>query len=184
MIISISGKPGSGKSSIAKLISKKLKMKHHYVGALRREMARKRKMTIHEFNKLGEKEDFTDKEVDDFVKKLGKEEDNFIIESRTAFHFIPKSVKIFLDVDEEEGAKRILNEKISALEKRNEPKYRNLREVIKRNKERMESDNKRYKKYYNIEWDKKENFDFVLDTTELSLKETEQIVLDYIKYKK
>ncbi len=183
MIISISGKPGSGKSTIAKIISKKLKMKHYYIGALRREMARKRKMTIHEFNKLGEKENFTDKEVDDYVKKLGKEEDNFIIESRTAFHFIPDSIKIFLDVDEEEGARRILNEKTSALEKRNEPIYRNLREVKKKNKERMKSDKKRYKKYYNIDWNKSENFDFVLDTTNLSIEETKQLVLDYIKAK-
>ena len=89
MIISISGKPGSGKSTIAKIISEKLKMKRYYMGQIRRDMARKMGLTIDEFNKLGEKEDFTDKEIEKYVEKLGKTEDNFIIESRTAFHFIP-----------------------------------------------------------------------------------------------
>ena len=183
MIISISGKPGSGKSSIAKIISEKLKMKRYYIGAIRREMARKKGMTIQEFNKLGEKEDSTDKEVDDFVKRLGKKEDKFIIESRTAFHFIPHSLKIFLDVSDEKGAKRIFNEKKEALEKRNEPLYKNIEEVKKKNKERMESDNKRYKKYYNIEWNNPKKFDYFLDTTDLTVNETVDKVLEYIKSK-
>ncbi len=183
MIISISGKPGSGKSSVAKILSEKLKMKRYYMGEIRREMARKKGMTIHEFNMLGEKEDFTDKEVDDFVEKLGNEEDNFVIESRTAFHFIPNSKKIFLYVSDDEGAKRILNENKEALEERNEPLYKTIEEVKKKNRERMESDDRRYKKYYGIEWDQKKNFDYFLDTTNLTIKETVNMILEYINQK-
>ncbi|NCN22588.1 hypothetical protein GW934_03820, partial [Candidatus Falkowbacteria bacterium] len=46
-------------------------------------------------------------EVDEYQKKLGETEDNFIIEGRTSWYFIPNSLKIYLDVSLEEGAKRI-----------------------------------------------------------------------------
>ena len=41
MIISISGFPGSGKSTIAKLLAEKLKWPRYYMGGLRREAAKK-----------------------------------------------------------------------------------------------------------------------------------------------
>lgn len=42
MIITISGYPGSGKSTIADIIAKKLKLKRYSVGNFRRELAKKR----------------------------------------------------------------------------------------------------------------------------------------------
>jgi len=183
MIISISGKPGSGKSTIAKIISEKLKMKRYYMGQIRRDMARKMGLTIDEFNKLGEKEDFTDKEIEKYVEKLGKTEDNFIIESRTAFHFIPNSLKIFLDVSLDEGARRIFNELKEMMRKRNEPKYKNVKEAKAKIIERMKSDEKRYRKYYGIDCYNQKRFDFVLDTTKLSIEEVANKVLEHIKTK-
>ncbi len=183
MIISISGKVGSGKTSMAGILAKKLKMKRYNMGQIRREIARKKGMTIQEYNKLGEKSNETDIEVENYVEKLGKEEDNFIIESRTAFHFIPHSIKIFLDVSDNVGAKRIFNESKETLQKRNEPLYKNIEEVKKINKERMKSDSIRYKKYYGIDWKNLKNFDFVLDTTKLTIPKIVDKVLGYIKAK-
>ena len=60
MIITISGKPGSGKSTIAKILAEKLKLKHYSAGDFRREKAKKLCLSLEEFNKLGEKKDFTD----------------------------------------------------------------------------------------------------------------------------
>ena len=68
MKITISGTPGSGKSTIGKLVSKKLKLKYYDVGNMRRKMAKDMGLTIQEFNKLGEKKSFTDKEVDNKIK--------------------------------------------------------------------------------------------------------------------
>ncbi|MFH1364907.1 MAG: AAA family ATPase, partial [Candidatus Aenigmatarchaeota archaeon] len=89
MIISICGISGSGKSTISKLLAERLGYKHYSIGEIRRKMAVDRGMTLAELNKLGEKEDFTDKEVDKFQEELGKKEDNFVIDGRTSFHFIP-----------------------------------------------------------------------------------------------
>ncbi len=180
MIISISGKPGSGKSSVAKIISKKLDMKRYYIGQIQRDIAKKKGITINELSKIEEKDDSTDRMVEGMIEKLGKTEDNFVIESRTAFHFIPQSIKIFLDVSDEEGAKRVFNESKEALKKRNEPLYNNIEQVKKANKERMESEKKRYKEYYGIDPYDHKKYDLVIDTTDLSIKETVNRISDYL----
>ncbi len=182
MIISISGPPGSGKSTVAEMLAKKLGMKRYYVGGIRRELARKKGMTIDEYNKLGEKDPSTDKEVDEWQKKLGEKEDNFIIEGRTSYYFIPHSIKIYLDVNEEEGAKRIYESKAS--KERNEKKYSDIEETKKAIKERMKSDEKRYKQYYGINCYDKKNYDIIIDTTNMTPEEvTEKIIKEINKQK-
>ena len=105
MIITISGKPGSGKSTIAKELAKKLKLKHFSIGDFMREMAKDKNISLLELSELSEEDKSIDKELDNKQIQLGKREDNFIIDSRLGFHFIPNSVKIFLEVEIKESAK-------------------------------------------------------------------------------
>jgi predicted cytidylate kinase len=170
MIISFSGAPGAGKSTIAQKLAEKLDFPRYYIGGLRRQKAKERGMTLEEYNKLGEIDPSTDLEVDEYQEKLGKKEDNFVIEGRTSWYFIPHSLKIYLDVDLEEGASRIKKD----LEKdndRNEGEAKSLEEVKNSIKKRMESDQKRYKKYFDIDVYNRNNYDIVVDTTYLSPEE-------------
>lgn len=175
MIITISGKPGSGKSTIADILAKKLGMKRFSVGDFRREMAKKKGMTINELNKLGEKESFTDKDADEWQKNIGKTCDNFIIDGRLSYYFIPNSLKIFLDVSPKMGAKRIMKQK------REEEKFPDLKTAVKYWHQRADSDRKRYKKYYNLDPYKFNNFDFILDASELSIEETADKISEFIE---
>ena len=186
MIITISGLPGSGKTSVAKLLAKKLKMKRYYIGEMRRKIARKKGMTLDELNKLGESEEWTDREVDDYQKVLGRKEDNFIIEGRTSFFLIPHSIKIFLDVDIRTGAQRIFNaiKKDGAME-RNEGDFQNVDEAENAINERIKSDRMRYKKYYGIDFLDKSNYDIVIDTTKLEIVQVvERLMQEIDKIKK
>lgn len=171
MIISISGAEGAGKSTIAKMLAAKLGWPRYYMGGIRREKARERGLTLEEYNKLGETDPSTDLEVDEYQKKLGESQDDFVIEGRTSWHFIPRSFKIFLDVSFEEGAKRIL----AALEQddsRNEGKnLKTYEDVLASLKARRESDRVRYAKYFNIDVFDLKNYDFVLDTTDLDVEQ-------------
>ncbi|MFH0952577.1 MAG: cytidylate kinase family protein [Patescibacteria group bacterium] len=166
MIITISGLPGSGKSTIATRLAKKLGWQQYYMGRLWRELARERKMTLPELQAQAEKDPSIDKMVDEKVRQLGKS-DKIIIESRTAYHFIPDSFKIFLKVSADEGARRIFKD-IQQSNKRNEGEDLNTVEDVKHsNEQRMASDNRRYQKYYGIDVFDEKRFDFVLDTTKL-----------------
>lgn len=171
MIITISGAGGSGKSTIAKKLAEKLGWSRYYIGGIRREKAKKRGMTLAEYNKLGETDPSTDIEVDEYQKKLGEKKDNFIMEGRTSWYFIPNSFKIYLDVDEKEGAKRVFKE-LRGKHKRNEDKKLNTFEnVLKSLRARKKSDIKRYKKYYNINAYDVKNYDYILNTTNLNKNE-------------
>lgn len=183
MIISLSGPPGSGKSTIAKLLAERLGWPRYYAGEIRRQAAAKRGMTLEEYNKLGETDPSTDKEVDRWIAELGKTQDNFIIESRTAWHFIPQSVKIYIDVIPEEAAKRMIRQ-IQTDQRRKESKeFDSIEDIITTNRERMESDNKRYQKYYGIDAFDKNNFDLVVDTTGQTIEQTFDQVWTYIEPK-
>ncbi|MFA5359836.1 MAG: cytidylate kinase family protein [Patescibacteria group bacterium] len=181
MVITINGTPGSGKSTVAKKLSKKLNWPRFYGGGIRRIQAKAMGLTLAEFNKLGEKESFTDSEVDNYIKQIPKKHPRCIIESRTAWHLIPKSIKIYIDVDEKTGAERVFNE-LKKHDKRNEDKkLHSIQEVLKSHKQRKLSDYKRYKKYYHFNLYNKKNYDYILNTTNLNKKQVFSEVYNYIK---
>ena len=78
MIITISGKPGAGKSTVAHLLTKNLKFGEYSMGNIRRELAQKRGMTLQQYNKLGETNPSTDTEIDKYQEQLGRTKDNFV----------------------------------------------------------------------------------------------------------
>lgn len=181
MIISLSGAPGSGKSTIAQMLADKLNYPRYYIGGLRRDKAKERGLTLAEYNKLGETDIQTDQEVDIYQKELGEKEEAFVIEGRTSWHFIPQSFKIYLDVNEEEGAKRIFKS-LQAKNDRNEDKdLDNWEKVLESNQRRVASDRRRYEKYYQIDICKRENYDFYLDTTKLAPNEVFSAVWDVVQ---
>src|SRR4030067_215399 len=114
IIITIHGQAGSGKSSISKLLAKRLRYKHYSVGDLRRQIAKKHGIPLTELNKLGEKHDWTDRGPDELQQELGKKEDNFVIDGRTCFFFIPHSFKVYLHADIKVRAKRVLKDERKA----------------------------------------------------------------------
>lgn len=170
MIISISGLPGSGKTTIAKMLAKKYKMKHYSIGALRGKMAQERGLTIDEFNKLGMTTDFTDREVDEYQKNLGETEDNFIADGRTSFHFIPQSFKIFLTVDPRVAAERVFNARKTE-ERSDEAPCATVEEQQAVLQERLKNDRTRYLKYYDFDYLDPANYDLVIDTSRLTPEE-------------
>lgn len=180
MIVTISGDPGSGKSAVGRAIAEKLGLKQYSGGKLMREIAEKRNISLAELLKIAETDFSIDKDVDNKITALGKEDDNFILDSRTAFHFIPKSVKIFLRTDAKKAAERIWKD-IQEGKRKTERQFKSLKEVYRSIIKRQESESGRYKKYYNVDHLDMSNYDFVLDATNLSLDEEIQKVLDYIK---
>jgi cytidylate kinase len=178
MIITISGKPGSGKSTVARILSDKFKLEHYSTGDFRRERAKELDMTLEEYNKLGEKDAKTDREADEWQKNLGKKEKNFIIDGRLSYHFIPHSIKIFLNVSPEAGAERIM------LSNRPGEKMKDIKQALKMWHERTASDLARYEKYYHLNPYDLSQYDFVLDTSKLAVDEAVKKIEEFLKTQK
>jgi len=178
MIITISGRQGAGKSTVTEKLAKKLGYKSCSMGDLRGRIAIKHGLTIDELNEIGKKHIWTDKEADDELIRIGKEENNYVIDTWIGYHFIPNSKKIFLDVDSMVGTKRIFRD-----QRPDEQKKDSVKEVKKMLEKRLHDSWKRYKKYYNIDFLNKKNYDLVIDTTNLIADETVNKILLFIKKK-
>jgi len=160
MIITISGTPGSGKSTVGGLLSKKLKCGYYDIGKIRRAIAKKRGMTLEEYNKFGESDESTDREVDDYQGELGKSKNNIVLVSRLGYHFVPNSFKVFLKVNREEAAKRIVKDYTRS----HEEKPETIKDALRMIEARNASDRKRYMKYYGIDPYENKDYDLVIDT--------------------
>ena len=166
MIITISGKAGSGKSTVARELAKQLKLKHYSIGDLMRQMAKERNISLLELGKAAEKDKSIDKELDERQIKLGKGENNFVIDGRLTAHFIPNAdIKVFLECEDRVRAERILKDE------RKDEKSKDMNGVISKIRERESSERKRYKQYYGIDYYDEEMYNLVIDTTKLNVKE-------------
>ncbi|MFZ2192859.1 MAG: cytidylate kinase family protein [Candidatus Moraniibacteriota bacterium] len=183
MIITITGEPGSGKSTIGKKLAQKLNYKHYYIGQIRRDAAKKKGMTLAEYNKYGETHPETDIEVDDYQKNLGEKENNFVIEGRTSWFLIPHSLKIYISVNPLEGAKRVFKELQSDNNRNEDHALLSVEDVLKSHTEREASDALRYQKYYGKNCSDKSNFDLMVDTTNLNQEEAFNEVWNHLEAK-
>jgi len=180
MIITLSGTAGSGKSTVAKILAQKLKLKHYSTGDFMREIARERNLSLEDLGRIAEGDRSIDAALDKRQIELGKKEDNFIIDGRLSFHFLPQSIKIFLDADLKVRAERIWRDiQIKGLRK--EERAQTLREIIEEIKKREESEKKRYQKYYQINPYEKKHYDLIIDTTKITAEEAAEEIIRFIK---
>lgn len=181
MIVSFSGWPGAGKSSVAKRLAADLGWPFYSMGQLRRQAAKRRGMTLEEYNQLATTDISTDLEVDEYQAQLGRSEDNFVIDGRTSWHFIPQSYKIFLTVDPLVGAQRIFQE-LQKSDDRNEGDALNsVAAVLENNRQRVANDSERYRRYFGIDAYDLANYDEVVDTTKLDFEQVAAAVSQLVR---
>lgn len=181
MIITLSGLPGAGKSTLKAALARELNLTPYSIGDLRGKMARERGLTIDELNTLGMTEAFTDKDVDEWQQKLGQSEDNFIIDGWLSWHFIPHSLKIFVTVDPTEGAARIFADRQNNPHRADEPEYATVEETAQTLERRVAQTDARYKKWYGVDFLNTAQYDLVIDTTGKTENETLAAVLAAIQ---
>jgi len=170
--ITISGTPGSGKSTVGKLLKKKLETRYVYSGKIFRETAKKYNMSLEEFGKYCEKNKEIDQELDRRQLKILQKGD-VILEGRLAGWIAHRNkisaLKIMLDADIETRAKRIVKREEGDTKKRK-------KEILNREK----SEANRYKNYYNIELKDTSIYDLVIDSTDKESEEIVEIILEKI----
>ena len=110
-IITIGGKPGSGKSTISKRLAATLGYKHFSSGDLFRAIAREKNISVDAINRLAETDSSIDEAVDQKLREIGETEEEIVIDSRMAWHWIPHSFKVYLQLDLKVAADRIYNAK-------------------------------------------------------------------------
>lgn len=181
-IITITGTLGSGKSSTADLVAKKLGFGRFSSGDFMRRLAVEMGISLNELNLKAQADDAIDQKIDAEVRRAGGK-DKIVIDSRLAFHWIPESFKVYLDLPPEIAKERILkNMKENVLRKQSEDSA-SLGDIHAKINSRLESERARYKKLYNIDdHANKNHFDLVVDTNKNNLEQVADMVIE--EYKK
>lgn len=174
MKITISGIVGSGKSTIAHRVADELGLEYLSIGAIQRKMAEEKGVSFDEFSNYAKIDKSIDLELDRRQREMNGRDSDFVMDSRLGFYFIPDSYKIYLKVDFDEAARRILGAN------RKDQKYDTFGEALRGSLERVDSENVRYKNAYNIDMTDESQFDKVIDTTHKTIKEVVEEVLESI----
>lgn len=162
MNITITGKPCSGKSTIAKLLVDKYGFKRIGVGDIFKQEANRRGMSAEEFNAFCMNDPSFDFFIDEQTAKLGKELEGqqVIFDSRLAWHFVPKSFKVYVDLNEDEMVSRLVES-----DREGKEKYADFEEARRSLTNRRKLEVERYKQLYKVNIDDLSNYDFVIDSS-------------------
>lgn len=161
MIITMSGKAGSGKWTVAKILSEKLGYEHISIGEIKRKLAHEMWLTISQFDILWEKPENKEKfdlKYEEYQKNLDLDS-KIILDGRMSFFCQPKSFKVFLDVSDDEAARRIYWDK-----ERIGDEYESLEAVKQATIKRNEDNAQRFKELYAVDITDKNNFGLVVNT--------------------
>ncbi len=180
-IITISGKPGSGKSSTADRVAEMLSYTRYSSGDFVRDITHKKKMTLTEFNNLAEKNPEIDHQIDEELRKL-RDNNDIVIDSRLGFYWIPESFKVYLDLDPDVAIARIYKDATFNTNRSDSGEGTNaMSEVMDEVEDRLQNERRRFKKLYNINPYNAENFDLIIDTSRHSPQTVALTVYDTYK---
>ena len=106
MIITVSGSPGTGTTTLARALSLQLDLVWVNSGELFRKIASEKNLSVKEMNRLAEKGPEIDYLIDDAQKALAREGPG-IFEGRLSGHLLPANLKVMLKTDLRVRAERI-----------------------------------------------------------------------------
>lgn len=190
LIISISGDPGSGKTTVKNLLADKykeegLEVVDISIGNIFREMAQSMNMHISEFNQYVKGHPEVDKMIDNRIIELGKKikqepfsNKAYIIDSRMAWNFIPDSLKVRLSVDPLIAGERVFN-----AERSKEDSYNSIEDATVESYKRKLHEINRYKEKYDVDIGNPINYDLVINTSFANEKDVANVIKTCAQYK-
>ena len=181
-IITICGVLGSGKSTAAKRVAAALGYAHFSGGDFMRQMAEKRGISLLELSTLAENDSTVDREIDRMQKEFMDTHADFVIDSRLGWYWAEDSFKVFLSLDLDTSAERVLKdleEKKAGRATEATATPQTLDDIKKRLSERLASERARYGQYYGIaDHFDPSHFDLVIDTKVNDIPTVEKLILD------
>ncbi len=154
MRITISGSPGSGTTSLGKVLAEKYNLRYLSAGEVFRSLAKEHGMDLASFGKLAEENPEIDLKIDARQKEIGEASDNIILEGRLAGWMVENAdLKLLLYASPGCRSERIA-------ERENISPEEAYQETI----EREACEASRYMEYYEIDISDDSPYDLVINS--------------------
>ena len=160
MLITISGLPGSGTTTVSRLVASALHLDRVPGGEVFRELAAESGMSLAEFGEHAQHHPEIDRELDDRLTARARE-GSCVIESRLAGWLATRAgvvaVRVWVDCDDEVRAARVAERDGTTAE-----------QALGDNADRAALEHARYLAVHGIDLDDRSAYDLVLDSTSTS----------------
>ena len=175
MLISITGKLGSGKSTICGKLSDTYGFEIFSTGSINREVARKLGISTLELNERLKKDHSLDDEIDSMVTKVSidRKDDKLIFDSRMAWHFAVDTFKVFLTIDPMVAAERVMKNQRGA-----EERYDSVEDACAGLTKRGNVERERFMQIYGVDYFDPNNYNIIVDTTTRTPDEIVNIIIN------
>lgn len=162
MHISITGRLGSGKSTVAGILRDKYGFEIYSTGTVQRAMAAEMGLTTLEMNELMKNDVHFDHKIDDAVVRISeqRQNDRLIFDSRMAWHFAKHSFRVFVTIDPQIAGNRCAIDRHGDVEN-----YTSAEDASAQLLERSRLENLRFKEIYGVDNLDYSNYDLIVDSS-------------------
>lgn len=176
-IIALGGELASGKGAVSKVLMEKLNYGIYKNGDYFRKLAKEKGMDVTTFNIYVKDHPEIDRQIENSASEYAKTHDKFIIDARLGWYAVPESFKVYLIVNIDVAAERAFNDPL----RKETEKFNTVEEQKSDLQKRYALENKRYYELYNVKKDDLSNYDFTIDTTNLTPEQVADKIIENYK---
>ena len=169
-LVAVAGLPGTGTTTLCRILSPRLRLPHVYAGQLFRAMAKEHGMDVTAFGEYAETHPEIDIELDRRMIDAARQ-GNAILEGRMVAWQLREAhaagLKVLLEAPEEVRARRVAHRE----------GVNDWMHVLADNRHREASEAKRYREFYGFDHNDPRHYDVVIDSSTRTPEEIAELVV-------
>lgn len=169
-LLAVAGLPGTGTTTLCRLLSPRLNLPHVYAGQFFRQMAKEHGMDLVQFGEYAEKHPDVDNELDRRMIEVARNR-GVILEGRMVAWQLAQAnsggLKVLLEAPEDVRARRVASREGAT----------DVEAVLHENRHREASEAKRYREFYGFDPNDPRHYDVVIDSSDKTPDQVAEIVL-------